>query len=83
MYSAAIFVLCLAILLPLPVYFVYCHLNKKETDTQVIQNIAFSGIIPAITLLTYDEFLDPGVACVLFGAVAGYLFAKLSFKAKE
>lgn len=80
MYSAAIFVLCLAILLPLPVYFVYCHLNKKETDKQVIQNIAFSGIIPAITLLTYDEFLDPGAACVLFGTVAGYLFAKLSTK---
>lgn len=80
MYSAAVFVLCLAILLPLPIYFVYCHLNKKETDKQVIQNVAFSAIIPAVALLTYDEFLDPGAACVLFGAIVGYLFAKLSTK---
>ena len=83
MYYTSIIVLCLAILIPVPAYLLYCHLNKKEPDRKMVQLSAFGTLIPAITLLTWDEFLDPGAACVIFGAIVGFAFAKFAGDGKK
>jgi hypothetical protein len=79
-YSVALIILALAMLVPLPAYIAYCHLNKKELDNQTIQTISFGLIIPAVTFLAWDDLISSDVVVAICGAAAGFYLSKFLAK---
>lgn len=75
-YSITLVVLALALLLPVPAYLAYCHFNKKDVDPKIVQTISLSLVIPALTLLAWDEFISSDVTIAVFAAAGGFYFAK-------